>query len=536
MDFLKKIIKKFFSMSLNIKIPLVIIFITIITISVTFFYWNVNKVIQIRALLERNSLEAAISASLLLDSQNITEYFQNQESMSASQKEEYRNKLTEVFGNYWRFYPKIPGLQIYKVTGDGSFSEILSIGKSYGDTNSLKIVKNVYFSKKAFCTSIMEYGGEKYMAGIAPIFGENFKVVGIVRVNYPKRLVEYDYSQQKQILVVLALFWVLIASGISILVSKRIIYPLKRMVKFCRDFSKGNMNLRIERSRWDEIGQLEDALNKMAQDLHHYQSRMELINQMLIESEKKSIITQISGSVAHEIKNFLMPLEGYVTLLKNIVNKSFDGDEETRSKMERYFEIIHSQVDNIKNISNHLSTLSKPAKMKKELVDLNKLILDTIEMMSVTVRKANRFNKIRNVSELSSAPEHSLIISLDEKVPLMYANQQNLQQVLINLIINAADAIDSKSTGSIEVGSKYIADKNEICLFVKDTGIGMDKNLMDKMFDPFFTTKGEHGTGLGMAIVKNIVRIHNGKIHVDSQPGEGTQIYINFEVEDEASQ
>jgi len=528
--------KRILSMSLNIKIPLVMIMITFMTVGVTFYFWKVNKIIQIKNLLEVNALEASVSASLLLNNQEISKYLQNSETFSAQQKEEVIHDLEKVFSNYWRFYPRLSGVIVYKAIGGNKFAEVLEIGSCSIDSDVSKVMEKVYRIKKPLCTSIMQYNGENYMTGLAPIFGKNFSVEGIVRINYPKKLIDFDYSQQRLIFVSIAIFWIFIALGISLMVSKRIIYPLTRMIKYCRDISKGNLSLRIEQTRWDEIGKLEGALNKMAQDLLHYQSKMEMINQILIESEKKSIVTQISGSVAHEIKNFLMPLEGYITLLKNIVDECIDNEEELKSRVERYFSIINSQLESIRNISNHLSNLSKPAKMKKELVDLNKLILDTIEMMSVTVRKANRFTKIREHVELHNAPEYSLIISLDEKVPLMYANQQNLQQVLLNLIINAADAIDAKGTGSIEVGSKYISDKNEVCLYVKDTGIGMDEELKEKMFEPFFTTKEGHGTGLGMAIVKNVVRIHSGKIQVESTQGKGTEIYINFEVEEEASQ
>jgi len=180
--------KRILSMSLNIKIPFVMIMITFMTVGVTFYFWKVNKIIQIKNLLEVNALEASVSASLLLNNQEISKYLQNSETFSAQQKEEVIHDLEKVFSNYWRFYPRLSGVIVYKAIGGNKFAEVLEIGSCSIDSDVSKVMEKVYRIKKPLCTSIMQYNGENYMTGLAPIFGKNFSVEGIVRINYPKKI------------------------------------------------------------------------------------------------------------------------------------------------------------------------------------------------------------------------------------------------------------------------------------------------------------------------------------------------------------
>lgn len=220
--------------------------------------------------------------------------------------------------------------------------------------------------------------------------------------------------------------------------------------------------------------------------------------ELLLNSEKLTIAGQLAAGIAHEVRNPLTAIKGFLQLM------------EVQSKEKLYFEIIQSEMDRIELILSELLVLAKPQDLKfgKEnihaLIENVKALIDTHAIMNNTLIEV--INECRN-----------LTINCDK-------NQ--LKQVFINFLKNAIEAMPKGGTITIEI-KQHGEDKLKI--FFKDTGKGIPQNILKRIGEPFFTTK-ENGTGLGIMISKQIIENHNGTVHFWSD-SKGTIIEIILPIE-----
>lgn len=525
-----RIYQRLMGLSLNYKIPAWMSVILGAGLFITFSYVNFEEQILTEQLWDATLLTQAALTSALIDAESYKELFHDRQIQSSNDAEilAYLTALKGTFDRLWRNFPST--LKVYLYTVDhtaGTISKIASISKEGITITHASKPESVYITQ--FYPEnryMLRAGDEKDQIALALIRDDQNDAVGAVGIQdvgvAPPTPVTHKRVVFFTILIVVI---VLIAFLSSIFLSLRLVLPLKGMVALCNDISKGNLHRRIKISRLDEIGQLEIALNRMAEDLQMYHGKLDGMKQRMIEAEKKSVVTQIAGGVAHEIKNFLLPLEGYIVLLQQAADEC--SDAQFVKKTKRYFEVISTQVGKIENIARQMKELSKPANGTIDVVDLNKVICETIELLAESASKLKKFIRVDTAQMHTIRPdEHQyvLITSLQENMPAVWADPLAVQQVIMNLIMNAADAVLAKGYGRIEVGSVYYADKKRVCLYVKDTGIGMDENIKDQMFQPFFTTKGKQGTGLGMGIIKTIAERHDAQVEVDSRFGEGTTV------------
>lgn len=220
----------------------------------------------------------------------------------------------------------------------------------------------------------------------------------------------------------------------------------------------------------------------------------------LHRSATLSAIGELAAGTAHEIKNPLTSIKGFLQLMQ-------DRKEAKISELEEYFNIILPEVDRINSIIIEFLKLAKPEKIKLVQVNLNEIIDSIWEL----------FNSEALLREIN------LAYQLDTKIPCIMGNVDSLKQVIINLVNNALQA--TQPGGTVKVITTV--NHNKVKLFIEDNGTGIDKDTLPRIFDPFFTTKDE-GTGLGLAISSKIINDHNASINVLSKPGQGTKIYITF--------
>lgn len=215
----------------------------------------------------------------------------------------------------------------------------------------------------------------------------------------------------------------------------------------------------------------------------------------------------MAASLAHEVKNPLIVIAGMLDRLEKHIDP----------KQKELLNIIKKEVERIQGIMNRLTEFYKPQPIKKEKKNINQLILDTIKL---TQHYLERFKNVNIVTKLS------------DNLPEISYDKGQIQQVLVNLIINAAQSMPKGGTITISTSlttSEY-GDKN-VKIEVEDTGIGIPEENIDKIFQPFFSTKPpEEGTGLGLSISKDIIEKHSGKITVKSQVAKGTcfTIYLPY--------
>jgi len=213
--------------------------------------------------------------------------------------------------------------------------------------------------------------------------------------------------------------------------------------------------------------------------------------------EKLAAIGEMAAGIAHEIKNPLASVSGSIQLLNKEVN--------TTSTDRKLMDIVLRETDRLNTLANDFLLFARPSSDKIEAVDLSSAIGDTLELFRKDDICQNRITVLQDLST-------ELWTEMDPK---------HTRQILWNLLLNAAQAIDGR--GTIHVSSKTAGDMIQVA--VKDDGCGMSEEAVSKIFDPFFTTKA-HGTGLGLSIVYRLLESYNGRLDVESLQGQGSTFTI----------
>ncbi|MBF0379727.1 MAG: PAS domain S-box protein [Magnetococcales bacterium] len=224
--------------------------------------------------------------------------------------------------------------------------------------------------------------------------------------------------------------------------------------------------------------------------------------------EKMASLGTLAAGILHEINNPTAAISG---LLEAIQDNLGEENEDTLS----YLKMMDEQISRISNITRDVSDLAAPQLEEIQLVDINSLAEKTSNLM--------RFDKRLQTIELS--------LDLDRTLPAISASASQLRQVLINLIINAADAMEENGDRPPKVSIKTSKTGDDVNAFLKisvtDNGIGMESDVMDKVMDPFFTTKpAGKGTGLGLSLCYSIIDKHDGTIEIESTSGKGSTVDI----------
>lgn len=251
-------------------------------------------------------------------------------------------------------------------------------------------------------------------------------------------------------------------------------------------------------------------------------ANMEL-NVKLLEQERRAVVVDLAGGIAHEINNALSPLMGQAQLIDFTLAQN--PSVVPSDKVANSARIIVDMCGRIKRIAENLNHLSQPVQLKKVPLCLNDVLEDAVQLMTETAGRIKRFSQ--------DDPEAPFQLRKDccGELPRVHADAALLSQVYVNLILNAADAMIEQGRGVLTVGTRHDS-TNEICGFVDDTGCGIPHDLMDKIFQPYFTTKPQgKGTGLGLAMVRSIIEAHDGRITVQSVEGQGTRMEFYLPVQ-----
>jgi PAS domain S-box-containing protein len=236
----------------------------------------------------------------------------------------------------------------------------------------------------------------------------------------------------------------------------------------------------------------------------------------LTQSEKLSSIGLLAAGVAHEVNTPLAVISSYAQMLSKQLGKQFATDEATHARLQPVLEKITQQTFRASEIVNGLLNFSRMGSSEFSRVDLNSVVRDTTLLLEHQLRSANI----------------EVVTSLDDSLPAISGNRGKLQQVLVNFILNAKDALQGRENARIRLATHHAG--AAVRLRVEDNGIGMSEAVLRRIYDPFFTTKSNpaqgqrKGTGLGLAVTYGIVQEHAGTIDVSSTVGEGTIFEVVF--------
>ncbi|WP_102346382.1 ATP-binding protein [Bacillus sp. Marseille-P3661] len=227
------------------------------------------------------------------------------------------------------------------------------------------------------------------------------------------------------------------------------------------------------------------------------------LEQQIIANEKLSVIGKLSAGLAHEIRNPLTPISGFLQLLETNL-----ADQKTKE----YFNIIRTELERINELINNFVMVSKPEAPSRKQIYVQDLIVETILFME------------------SQANLHNISISffddISEKLPI-FIDKNQIKQVLINLIQNSIE--EMSNGGVIKILLNKSQSTNMIEISVVDQGKGIDSETLKNLFTPFFTTKNT-GTGLGLSVCQRIIQNHNGLINVETQKDVGTTFKIKLPI------
>lgn len=227
-------------------------------------------------------------------------------------------------------------------------------------------------------------------------------------------------------------------------------------------------------------------------------SEINSLRKTIVRNQRLVTVGKLAAGVAHEIRNPLSSLKGFVTL--------FQEQHDTNPEERRIAGIMIQEVDRLNRVVGQLLDFSKPLVLSKRDVHLRNFIRDTLRLIGP-------LGKGTDIRVRNEIPD-DLYMQMDA---------DRIQQILLNLFLNAIDAMKTEGTLII---SAYRSDKS-IRILVRDTGKGIEENVIPHIFDPYFTTKAS-GTGLGLAIAYNIMDAHGGSIAVDSMIGQGTTFTLTF--------
>jgi histidine kinase len=244
--------------------------------------------------------------------------------------------------------------------------------------------------------------------------------------------------------------------------------------------------------------------------------------QQLIQASKMSTLGEMATGVAHELNQ---PLSVIKTSSSFIIKKVRKNETIKDEILKTLAEEIDSHVDRASKIINHMREFGRKSDIKKETVLVNEPLEKALEIFSQQL-------KLREIN---------VVKELEKDLPPILADPNRLEQVFINLLINARDAIEEKTDKANQEGKpkeiflKTAFKKGMVTIEVKDTGVGIPKSILDKIFEPFFTTKKVvQGTGLGLSISYGIIQDYGGHIRAESREGVGSNFIIHFPVPNEA--
>ena len=343
-------------------------------------------------------------------------------------------------------------------------------------------------------------------------FVTRLRIIGRSMVVITKKIVDIEKRQLNNIVNNLKLQLILaiiltILTGFTIFFAlfRGVFKTLKTVMDAATMIAHGSFDPIPDLKVHDETKLVIDAFNKMIHELKIHQEQ-------LVQSKKMSSIGTLASGIAHQLNN---PLNNILTSAQILKEELPDIEIEF---LDKNLSNIESETLRARDIVRNLLEFSRHQAFKLKPTSLGHLI-----------EKA----KILAMSELPSGI--SIYLDIKDNIVLPLAGQR-IQEAILNLVLNAIQAIDSPP-GKIFIRCKKDTEKNEAILEVEDTGQGIPEEIQDRIFDPFFTTK-EHkdGTGLGLSIVYNIVKKHGGHIKVKSVPGKGSTFIIHLPLELEKSE
>ena len=352
------------------------------------------------------------------------------------------------------------------------------------------------------------------------------KVLGVIDVTMSLAYADAEIRSFRRQIILFNILSIVSISTIAVLALMFVVgNPIRQLVHGTERVAHGDLAHSIPIDSDDEMGFLARSFNHMTENLRKANDEIrEWIRTLeqkvedrtkelkdaqfqLMHAEKLASLGKIAATVAHEINNPLSGVYTYVKLMERKIEQG-QGESPDVEKFREYLSTMSREVQRTSAIVQNLLDFTRPKELARKVVNLNSLVEESLEI-------------VRNKLAIADIEVEKVMKPLPE-IP---ADPSQMKQVFINLIINACEAMQSGGVLAIKSWHDKIRDK--VMIAFADTGPGISPEARSHLFDPFFTTK-EKGTGLGLAVVYQIITRHNGTIDVKSSPGEGTEMLITL--------
>ncbi|MBN1350209.1 HAMP domain-containing protein [candidate division KSB1 bacterium] len=467
--------------NLTIRIRLIFLFVlqvTIILFLIGFYLrWQMRNILEQE--LARTLKSVAMSISAQLEADLVVNLLPGDEASRT-----YHTLQSNLVG-----IANATGMKrIYIFKADGTSlvdtQSNVPVGNRYYRLQFNAVELQQVFSGNTVSSLLFEgFDGMLYKTGFAPIFrGES--VVAAIGVDGSAQTLEAVHQIERNLLS-LGMLGVAISIGLAFFFANRITIPLKKLEKSAREIGRGNLQQAIIARGYDEVAFLAKTLEEMRWGI--------------LQRDRRQMM--MLAGVAHEIRNPLGGIELFAGLLRDDL---LDKDQQIAAQK------ILLEVRNLKTIIQGFLDWAKPKPAQKVVCKIKTIFDDAYCLLGTGVESA----KITYI-------EHPADISL-------YIDPQHLKQILLNLMQNALQA--ARLNCQIEIRAEKLEERGIVEIKIKDNGTGIPENVQQQIFEPFFTTHKD-GTGLGLAVVKNLVEENSGRIELTVSSPSGSEFAICFPID-----
>jgi two-component system NtrC family sensor kinase len=312
------------------------------------------------------------------------------------------------------------------------------------------------------------------------------------------------YDSMTVIVIAMGLIGVTGFAAVVIYFFDRMVWDIRKLQARMLEIVLGYRGEPLKVTRGDELGSMMHRVNRMQQELRSHEQKLEISREQRFHQEKMAAVGTMAATIAHEINNPIAAIAGIAEAMRDRKPRSEEDENELR---RREAQMILDQSRRIGMISRQLAELTRPMPQQPALLDLNELVRSACNF----IRYDKRFEGV------------SVALELDPELPAIEAVADHLMQVILNLMINAADALENCTDRlrCIRIVTGYV--EGQMLLRVSDNGDGMDDVVLARAFDESFTTKpAGKGRGLGLFLCRALIEEAGGRIELASTPGTGT--------------
>ncbi|MCX7945338.1 MAG: ATP-binding protein [Deltaproteobacteria bacterium] len=379
---------------------------------------------------------------------------------------------------------------------------LTTIGPNAVDSKADSVVSSAVLKEKKSFVGRPKVLDTRFFAAYSPLLDYKGEVIGMLGIGTPEEVYGDVRERTSKLFAGLIIAGMLFGFLMTFLFSMWLVKPVERLADAMDRVAQGDFNYKVKIESVNEIVRLSKSFNTMLKAIKERDLKLqEMTEERLSRVEKQVSIGRLAAGVAHEINN---PLTAILSL-SSLMLKHLPPDDPRAEDLK----IIVEETTRCKNIVKSLLDFARERPMEKEIVDLNEVVRNSLNL-------TEKYESMANIKTSLKLCEHPLYVFVDPK---------QIQQVIVNLILNAAEACEKN--GEITIITEEDSSSGFARIAVIDNGKGIPKEHINRVFEPFFTTKGSgKGTGLGLSVSLGIIRKHDGSIEIESTEGKGTRVTV----------